>query len=142
MSGEETAFNGMGESWGDILKRSYWKYSSNVRPLLAQHKSLLQERELPWQDFQFEIRGKLAPALKTNLCPNKAECCLCVNPAHLQLCFSLRYCHKGALTSRNRILPKSRPENSTGVGPARLVSCRYSVRLTDSQRVGPRISAF
>lgn len=77
VNGEETTFNGMGESWGDVQKRRYWKTSSIERSLLTQYKSLLQERELALQLFQSEIHDKFAPGLKTNLHLNPVGCCTC-----------------------------------------------------------------
>lgn len=75
VNGEETTFNGMGESGGDVQKRRYWKTSSTERSLLTQYKSLLQERELALQLFQCEIHDKFAPALKINLRLSQVGCC-------------------------------------------------------------------
>lgn len=84
VSGEETAFNGMGESWGDILKTSDWKTSSDVRSLLAQYRSLLQERELPWQDFHLRFVTSLLQPSKQISVPTKLSAVsvlLCSSPA-------------------------------------------------------------
>lgn len=80
VNGEETAFKGMRESWGEGLKRWYWKASSSGGSLFTQYGSLFRERELSLQTFWFEIHDEPASALKTNLPPNQGGRCRCVIP--------------------------------------------------------------
>lgn len=94
-------------------KRRCWKTSSIERSLLAEYKSLLQERELALQLFQFMIHDKFDPAHEMNL-HLKLDVWY---PAHLQLCFGLRCCHKRAHKARDLILPKAGPRNSKAADP-------------------------
>ena len=96
-------------------KRRHWKTSCIERSLLAEYKSLLQERELALQFFQFMIHDKFDPPHKW--ISISSWMLYGRFPAHRQLCFGLRCCHKRARRGGNFTLPKAGPRNSPAADP-------------------------
>lgn len=102
----------MSDSWGDVQKRRCWQTSSIERSLLAEYKSLLQERELALQLFQFMIHDKFDPAHEMNLYSK-----LDVVPSSPAVMLRFKVLPQRAHKARDLILPKAGPRNSKAADP-------------------------